>query len=1302
MAKFHVPFFEGLQPKTDNQLIKDSQASVSVNARLDRGSLSTWRDRGNAVALEGAEIAQMTSADYLASIKHFEFYGVVAGGARHYSSDQLQLQANPDQSGDFQTDYYSVIDIPSVSADHLLAHLEKYAESTATTQIDLLRFHSHNDESGSYGGGDVRMWEVFDTPIPILFTATRNEEAEPNPSSQSYETTAIWYSNIIGYTHGETGVLAKFAITQLSGFTKSSVDNAPLGSDDEYKSKKFLVLGNEAPVIDPDVYEGHHTLFRRDNTENWGIKVGNRDIVKTPVIADGFERIYYTDSGANVKYSWKSIPTPEFDLGVPPPGYIENALSPLSKLTTSRTVELTQVEIDAAEENKSQRAYAFAFVVRVGGVEYEGPLSRISNTVYLESDGDPVQLNFAFHALTGTVGTDIEDEWALNPDSTRRIYRVSDDVTSLHRLFSSFPSASNPWGEEERDDSGAFWGAINIPIDPMRTDGSHAFCTVGDALTFKYNGVPYMCTLNKGTDTVDGLIAVLNSAKEAELVSGKYEFKEGGNRLGPGLVTPSLKDTTVTLDDGTEISCKRLRIDGTAGNDVYSLSLRNVSQFYRIADVPISQLTYSDTTLSSAIQLGIDDSTTDALPWSTLTQYIHTEPTWLVNGKRAPQPAGPPSVPSIYTILTTELGTTEEERAYVFTYVTALGEEGPPGTPTPSMTVGSGEVVKIEFEPDNVGNFNIGSDSFRRVYRTATGTTSSSFQYVMDVPFGDMECIDNKSLSELGEVLPSLNFDPPPFDKTPQLDPLQGISKVTNGFLAGFTKNVLCFSEQFMPHAWPPEYRLSFTDDIVGLGVTGNSVIVMTTAFPYLVTGAHPSAMSAVRMETAQACVSSRSIVDVGDHVIYASPDGLVGVGESGAQLLTKDLLTRDQWQAYDPESILGLYYEGFYLGFSSIRSFMIDKEGVFSDMELGDGSVFPSVDSVGNTLFEWFGEASIDRDQDMQAALDAPNTAGWSEISGGTSDWPTGMKEYLLKHLDWDHPELKWVLHPDGRTILWDRPMTTRGTLAVDSTDDENSVKILTEGFTAEDLYYFPFTYGTWYLDGHRVWNVEDFTSDTEDNYRKYSFSSPHGLTKTAGETVVFLRDDAPASDAGDMTYVDESVRSVVRLIQWVVMEENGHNLSHHFDPLLPHLRSEIHKVVAPNHVLSSTNEGIGRFQPLSGFTDYEEDSLYLLDGTGYVTEFNTGLKLDLEWTSKEFLSTIPINMGVVKTVATLAAGETASVSVYANDVLLKTHTILNGAQVMRLPAGAMCARFKFTLEGTGTIHSVTLAPSVAELRGE
>ena len=109
--------------------------------------------------------------------------------------------------------------------------------------------------------------------------------------------------------------------------------------------------------------------------------------------------------------------------------------------------------------------------------------------------------------------------------------------------------------------------------------------------------------------------------------------------------------------------------------------------------------------------------------------------------------------------------------------------------------------------------------------------------------------------------------------------PLQGLIALAQGVMAGFTGKRFCLSEPFLPHAWPINYRITTEEDIVAIASTANGVAALTDGQPYFITGTDPSAMTAIRVDLAQACVNKTKCRGTWvDYVLYAGPDGLCSV----------------------------------------------------------------------------------------------------------------------------------------------------------------------------------------------------------------------------------------------------------------------------------------------------------------------------------------------------------------------------------------------------------------------------------------
>jgi hypothetical protein len=286
-----------------------------------------------------------------------------------------------------------------------------------------------------------------------------------------------------------------------------------------------------------------------------------------------------------------------------------------------------------------------------------------------------------------------------------------------------------------------------------------------------------------------------------------------------------------------------------------------------------------------------------------------------------------PRVDNTYTTVAKSVIATSvtETRAYVYTFVTQLGTVSEESAPSPAATVQAsytGSTVTLSsFDSPPSGNYNFQT---KRIYRSVIGSTTSQYQLVAEIPIAQSTYSDTKSVTDLGVVLPSLYYTPPP-------STLQGIVALPNGILAGFTGNQVWFCEPYIPHAWPSKYMVTTEYPIVGLGVTNNILFVGTTKNPYLITGSNPGSMMSEKLPLNQPCVSKRSIVGDQYGVIYASPNGLVAVGTGSMDIITQALYTRDEWQALSPSTMVGAIYNNMYFGFynnGSGRSAIILKRG--------------------------------------------------------------------------------------------------------------------------------------------------------------------------------------------------------------------------------------------------------------------------------------------------------------------------------------------------------------------------------------
>ena len=272
---------------------------------------------------------------------------------------------------------------------------------------------------------------------------------------------------------------------------------------------------------------------------------------------------------------------------------------------------------------------------------------------------------------------------------------------------------------------------------------------------------------------------------------------------------------------------------------------------------------------------------------------------------------------------------TAVSRSYCSTFVTARGEEGPPSPPTPIVDLRSDQTITLTAGAISGAATSQRNIALHRVYRT---DASGVFRRVADMSAtSSTSLVDTVLDSALGEELVSQEWNAPPAG-------MLGICSLSNGICAGFTGQTVCFSEAYLPHAWPTRYQLTTHNNIVAILPLETGLLVMTEGKPYIVQGADPAGMVMTELNVPYPISNARSAVDVGGKVIYASEDGLVIVSSAGASLLTESLFTSDQWFAqHNPSTIQGFLWEGKYVGFhdrptlaadNGINGFIIDPRG--------------------------------------------------------------------------------------------------------------------------------------------------------------------------------------------------------------------------------------------------------------------------------------------------------------------------------------------------------------------------------------
>lgn len=320
---------------------------------------------------------------------------------------------------------------------------------------------------------------------------------------------------------------------------------------------------------------------------------------------------------------------------------------------------------------------------------------------------------------------------------------------------------------------------------------------------------------------------------------------------------------------------------------------------------------------------------------------------------------GVPAPSGTSTITETVAGTgTDRLTFYADTFITDQGEESLPRV-IGSITTKPGATISLaSLPPAPAGNYGI---TTRRIYRSEAGTSGQGeFFFLLDTAATNVSASD-AGLTVGAKVMNTTGWEMPPSD-------LKCLTALWSGMLAGITGRSVRYSEPYKPYAWPIAYE-TLTPDVtpVALAVWSKNLLVLTTGRPFLVNGSTPLSMGDEPVEFEKGCVSVQSVANVEHGVVWASSDGLAYYGNLGPRLLTAGILTRDQWLALNPDTMVGVLYEGLYLGSYEVSIGV--RKGFAIDIREPRGIYF---------MDQGFQAAFLDKLRDAVYILDGGNIKKW------------------------------------------------------------------------------------------------------------------------------------------------------------------------------------------------------------------------------------------------------------------------------------------------------------------------------------
>jgi hypothetical protein len=253
--------------------------------------------------------------------------------------------------------------------------------------------------------------------------------------------------------------------------------------------------------------------------------------------------------------------------------------------------------------------------------------------------------------------------------------------------------------------------------------------------------------------------------------------------------------------------------------------------------------------------------------------------------------------------------TTLESKNYVQAYVNGYGEVGPPGPVSNLIALLDGDHVSVtglETGPADPLFWVLYSNIYR-LNQDANG--NEIFQLVEQVAVATASYTDSLLDSALADVLQSAEWDGPPAG-------VEGLAALPNEAMACWLNNTLCLSVPSYPHAWPASYQKSMEDEIMGLVAWGNTLVILTQGLPQAITFTDPENSVPAYIPLGFSCLSKRSVVNMGAFSIYAAPEGLIALGQGTNNIITQDIMSRDEWANYAPSSISAYFWENKYVGF--------------------------------------------------------------------------------------------------------------------------------------------------------------------------------------------------------------------------------------------------------------------------------------------------------------------------------------------------------------------------------------------------
>lgn len=216
--------------------------------------------------------------------------------------------------------------------------------------------------------------------------------------------------------------------------------------------------------------------------------------------------------------------------------------------------------------------------------------------------------------------------------------------------------------------------------------------------------------------------------------------------------------------------------------------------------------------------------------------------------------------------------------SYVYTFYNSVdGTESAPSPVSAELEIGAGKIT--------LSNLAVSADpqvDKKRIYRVGGNVTT--FTLVATIANNVTTFLDAVRDTDLSSVLlESTTYDQAPY----------GLKYLTEAYamLFGAVGPKLYFTPIGVPNAWPATNFIDFSEDITGIGIVANGLLVFTTYRTFVVAGTGPSTLTKYLLSGDQGCLNHYAIANLAGSCLWPSTDGICQSNGGIPVVLTKRML---------------------------------------------------------------------------------------------------------------------------------------------------------------------------------------------------------------------------------------------------------------------------------------------------------------------------------------------------------------------------------------------------------------------------